>query len=117
SGDVGRDDTFGPGAWYNDWNRNTANAGHVVEALEVSGAVLDGFTIELGATGPVGTPAGNPLMYGSGLYIQGGSPRVANCVFRHNLAAFAHGGGAYCFDSGATFEGCRFAENYVHLGS
>lgn len=118
SGDVGRDDVYGAGAWYSGWNRNTANSGHVVVAEGTdSTAVLDGFVITAGATGPAGTGAGSPLMYGGGLYAVGGSPTVRNCTFTRNLAAFGSGGGVYLSDSDASFANCQFNENYVHLGS
>ncbi|HRQ73398.1 MAG TPA: GC-type dockerin domain-anchored protein [Phycisphaerales bacterium] len=118
SGDIGRDDVIGSGQyWYTTWERNSANCGHVVVGSGVDEtAVLDGFTISNGATGPDGTPAGDPLMFGSGLYVVAGCPTVRNCTFLHNLAAFAAGGAVYCLDAGPTFTGCAFLENYVHLG-
>lgn len=118
SGDIGRDDVVGSGAyWYQSWNRNTANCGHVLVAGGTDAtAVLDGFTVANGATGPDGTPAGDPLMYGSGLYIIAGSPTVRNCSFKHNIAAFAHGGAVYCQDGSPSFTNCDISENYVHLG-
>lgn len=118
SGDVGRDDVVGSGSgWYLSWNRNTANSGHVLVASGTDAtAVLDGFSVEDGATGPTGTPANDPLMYGSGVYIIAGSPTIRNCTFRHNLAAFAHGGAIYCLDGSPSITNCDILENYVHLG-
>ncbi|HMQ16605.1 MAG TPA: right-handed parallel beta-helix repeat-containing protein, partial [Phycisphaerae bacterium] len=118
SGDIGHDDVVGSGQfWYVGWNRNTANSGHVIDASGVSPlAVVDGFTLANGATGPDGTPAGHPLMYGGGIYCVGGSPTVRNCTFTHNLAAFAAGGAMYVTDGAPSIENCRFLENYVHLG-
>jgi hypothetical protein len=118
SGDIGQDDVVGSGSfWYGNWARNTANCGHVLVASGTDGtAVLDGFTVADGATGPNGTPAGDPLMYGSGIYIIGGSPTVRNCRFEHNLAAFAPGGAVYCLDGSPSFIDCEIIENYVHLG-
>lgn len=118
SGDIGRDDVVGSGAyWYSNWQRNTANCGHVLVASGTdASAVIDGFTICDGATGPDGTPSDDPLMSGSGIYIVGGSPTVRNCRFEHNLAAFAHGGAVYCRDGSPSFIGCEISENYVHLG-
>ena len=118
SGDVNQDDVGVDGAWPSNWNVTTSNCGHVVVSSGVDRtAVLDGFIIELGHTGPVGTPAGDPLMYGSGLYNVGGSPTVRNCTFRHNLAAFAHGGAVFTSDGSPAFNDCVFQQNYVHLGS
>jgi hypothetical protein len=104
--------------WYTTWDIGTANAGHVLRAEGVGpGAVLDGFTVENGATGPAGTMAGSELMFGSGLYAVSASPTIKNCVFRHNEAAFASGGGIYLLDSSPVIEDCRFVENYAHLGN
>jgi hypothetical protein len=115
--DIGQDDVVGSGAyWYTSWNRNTANSGHVVVASGTSAtAVLDGFTVANGATGPTGTSAGDALMFGSGLFCIAGSPTIRNCTFTHCLSAFAAGGGAYLWDSNATLEHCMFLENYGHL--
>lgn len=113
SGDVGHDDEFSPV-----WNIHTANSGHVVVGSGVgAGAILDGFTIMSGHTGPAGTPAGDPLMYGSGLYVIAGSPTVRNCTFMRNVAAFAAGGAIYCQDASPTITRCKFVQNWVHLGN
>lgn len=118
SGDVNQDDTGVDSAWPTNWLVHTANCGHVVDSSGVDRtAVLDGFIVELGHTGPAGTPAGDPLMFGSGLYNVAGSPTVRNCTFRHNLAGFAPGGAVYTRDGSPAFTDCRFEHNYVHLGS
>lgn len=118
SGDVGHDDVYSGGAWYQGWNINTANSGHVVDGGGVDAtAVLDGFTVTAGSTGPVGTPAGHPLMYGSGLYVVAGSPTVRHCTFTRNVAAFAAGGAIYCRDGAPSITHCRFVQNRVHLGN
>lgn len=112
SGDIGRDDTTNP------LNFNSSNSGHVVVASGVDDtAVLDGFTIEHGAYGPSGTPAGDELMFGSGLYAVDGSPTINGCVFDSNYAAFASGGGMYLWDSSPSITNCEFRNNYVHLGN
>ncbi|RMH10171.1 MAG: hypothetical protein D6695_11900, partial [Planctomycetota bacterium] len=117
SGDVNQDDTgVGPG-WPAGWAVNTPNCGHVVVASGVDrSAVLDGFIVELGHTGPAGTPSTDPLMIGSGLYIIGASPTVRHTIIRHNLAAYYAGGGVYVRDGSPLFSNCRFERNYVHLG-
>ena len=117
SGDLGQDDEYGDPVWHVGWNRHTANSAHVVTGSGCDAtAVLDGFTIEAGATGANGTPAGAPQMYGSGLYNVNGSPTIRHCTFKRNLAAFAHGGAVYNMDSSPTFEHCEFIQNWVHLG-
>ncbi|MGE0482414.1 MAG: right-handed parallel beta-helix repeat-containing protein, partial [Phycisphaerae bacterium] len=117
SGDVGHDDFYGT-PWPNGWNRNTANSGHVVDASGADGsAVIDGFHILAGATGPAGTPAGDPLMFGGGIYIVNGDPTVRNCTFQYNIAAFGSGGAIYCQDASPTITHCAFVDNYVHLGN
>lgn len=110
SGDIGRDDTFDP------YLINTANAGHVVVASGVGqSTVIDGLTIEHGAYGPAGTGAGDPLMFGSGIYSIGGSPTINNCVVRMNYSAFAAGGGAYFHDANPMITNSLFELNYGHL--
>ncbi len=117
SGDVGHDDVYG-NPWYQGWNITTANSGHVVVGSGVgASAILDGFIVTAGHTGPAGTPAGDPLMFGSGLYVIAGSPTVRHCTFSRNLAAFAAGGAIYCYDAAPSISDCAFVQNYVHLGN
>lgn len=117
NGDIAGDDIVGSGStWYANWNINTANSGHIVRASGTDAtAILDGFVIENGATGPAGTPAGSELMFGGGVYVLGGSPTIRHCTFRHCLAAFAAGGALYLWNSNAVVTDCRFIENYGHL--
>ena len=118
SGDVGGDDVYGAGVWYLGWDIHTANSAHVVTGSGTDAtAILDGFTVAAGHTGPAGTPAGSTAMYGSGLYNVAGSPTVTNCTFLRNVAAFAHGGAIYNQDSSPSITACRFVQNWVHLGS
>lgn len=122
SGDINGDDTvdtspFAP-PWPNNVILNTANAGHVVIASGVDAStVIDGFRIEKGAYGPPGTPAGDPLLYGSGIYCIDGSPTIADCDFRGNFASFGHGGAIYLHDSAASITGCTFDHNLAYQGS
>jgi len=112
SGDVGRDDTFDP------YMLNTANAGHVVVASGVgSGTVIDGVTIEYGAYGPSGTGAGNPLMFGSGIYCISGSPTINNCVIQFNYTAFAAGGGMYFLNAHPAITNTTVQYNSGHLSN
>ncbi|MCP4247814.1 MAG: S8 family serine peptidase, partial [bacterium] len=115
SGDVGQDDIYEP--WPSAWNIQTSNSAHVIVAGGTDAStLLDGFTVMAGSTGPAGTPAGSPAMYGSGIYNIGGSPTIRNCTFKYNLAAWAMGGAVYNLDGSPTITGCTFTKNYNHLG-
>lgn len=119
SGDIGRDDVVGSGSgWYYNWNIGTSNSGHVID---VSGCtpdtVVDGFTLANGSTGPAGTPAGDPLRFGGGVYASNGSPTVRNCTITHCLAGFGSGAGLYSNGGNPLVENCRFLENYAHAGA
>jgi trimeric autotransporter adhesin len=122
SGDIGNDDTvdnspFAP-PWPNNVSLNTSNSGHVVEAHGVAAsAVLDGFHVVKGAYGPAGTPAGDALLYASGVYCVGGSPTIRNCKFADNFAAFGHGGAVFLWDSNASITQCSFYHNLAYQGS
>lgn len=115
-GDVAGDDVVGSGpSFYSGWLIGS-NSGHVIDASGVdSSSILDGFVIANGATGPVGTPAGSPLMFGGGIYCVGGSPVIRHCTIKHCLGAFAAGGGIYLWNSNATISHCSIIENYGHL--
>ncbi len=115
-GDVAGDDVVGSGSFfYLGWMIGS-NSGHVVDASGVdSTAILDGFVIANGATGPTGTPAGSPLMFGGGIYCVGGHPVIRHCTITHCLAAFASGGGIYLWNSNAVISHCSIIENYGHL--
>ena len=120
SGDINNDDTteFSSLGWPYTVRLNTANAGHVV-VVDGGGApaTIDGFRIERGAYGPPGTPAGDPLLYGSGIYAVGARVVVNDCAFADNFAAFGHGGAIYLFDADATITNCTFDHNLAHQGS
>ncbi len=115
SGDVGGDDTFNGTAWtlvYGD----LGNSGHVLDATGVDAStVIDGFTISQGGIGPPGTFATDPLLWGSGLYMPGGSATVRRCRFLSNRAAFGPGAGAYVYNGSPVFENCRFEYNACHI--
>jgi hypothetical protein len=117
NGDIGGDDIVGAGAfWYTTWNINSANSGHIVTANGTDAtAILDGFIVANGSTGPAGTPAGSELMFGGGLYAVDASPTIRNCTFTHCLAAFAAGGAMYLWNSNAVVTDCHFVENYGHF--
>ncbi len=115
SGDVGGDDTFDGSQWVLVFG-DLGNSGHVLDATGVDAStVIDGFTISQGWIGPAGTISTNPLLWGSGLYMPGGSATVRNCRFLSNRAAFGPGAGAYVYDGSPVFENCRFEYNTCHI--
>lgn len=87
------------------------NCHHVVTAVNTSStAVLDGFTIQGGHA--FGSSSPGASTYGGGLYIDGASPVIRNCLIAGNAAAF-YGGGIYCRgDCAPTFIDCVLADNW-----
>lgn len=104
SGDLNADD--GP-----DFEHNEENSYHVVtgSGTDRSG-VLDGFTITSGhADGDY------PENLGGGLNNVGGSPTLANCIFRENSAS--SGAGVRNADQGHPgFTDCTFMGNVANYG-
>lgn len=84
----------------------TDNSFHVVSASHVSSsAVLDGFRITLGYAN-----GADPNNKGGGIFIDGGSPTVTNCVFEGNYAFF--GGGVYALGTNSLrLTNCLFMNN------
>ena len=72
---------------------------------EGSGSVVQGFTIRNGYFG----------QYGGGIYIDGSSPTIANCIFE-NCSAVSNGGGLYCSASSSLIINCLFTGNFSHYG-
>ncbi len=81
------------------------NSYHVVTGGGVEAtAILDGFVISGGcADGPY------PHNNGAGMYSTGGSPTLANCIFKRNSARL--GGGLYGTGGNPTVIRCVFQEN------
>lgn len=67
---------------------------HVVRAVNVTGSVLDGFTIEKGQANS-GT---SPDERGAGLYVAGSDITLTNIQIRNNTATY--GAGIYCTTNG-----------------
>ncbi|MBN1362903.1 MAG: hypothetical protein JW993_20055 [Sedimentisphaerales bacterium] len=82
------------------------NSYHVITARSVrSAAVLDGFTI----TG--GIANGNEsYSSGGGVYVEGGSPTIANCIVQDNAAA-DEGGGMFSHNASPVMSTCTFHAN------
>lgn len=96
----------------NDWRivKATAiDAGGLGRAVtfnngEDANSILSGFTITGGAA--VGT--GNDS--GGGIYCDGASPIIQNCVVKNSYAE-RHGGGTFAIDSSVHISNCIFTEN------
>jgi predicted outer membrane repeat protein len=74
------------------------NSVHVVGSVKTDAtAVLDGFVIESAVD--------------SGLYNQGGSPQITNCVFRRCSGQAYGGGGLTCDGGQPLLSNCLFEEN------
>lgn len=92
---------------------------HIVQAINVTNCLLDGFTIRRGnAAGPT---AGY-LYNGAGMLIIGGSPRVYNCLFTNNVASNGSDGrgaaiAAYSVTNpAAVISNCLFVLNTSRMG-
>jgi len=112
SGDLKGDD--GP-----NFINNDENSYHVVIASRTDpNTFLNGFTITNGnANGPKGPKGqGDKQRYGGGMYNDGGSPTLMNCVFRYN-SAIGYGGGT-CMRNGSrpTLINCKFMRNLAGAG-
>ncbi|MEQ1634060.1 MAG: right-handed parallel beta-helix repeat-containing protein, partial [Planctomycetota bacterium] len=108
TGDLDHDDAIpGGSGWYNSAGSYLGNSCHVVTADAVDAtAVIDGFTVEGGASGLGGSASGSG---GAGVRATQASPTIANCHFRHNYAV---GGGAlFASGGGPVVRDCRFEEN------
>lgn|GEM_PF-3437313 len=66
-------------------------------------ALLDGFTVANGKTR-------NLFEHGAGMYNNGASPTVQNCIFTNNLAQ-GEGGGVYNVGCSPVFINCTFSGN------
>jgi len=113
SGDLAGDDT--PVARIADLtgdSHRADNVYHVVTLSETdSSSVLDGFTITGGIA--MDTELPDKLGCGGGIYNDGGSATVRNCIIYHNAADY-HGGGIYNSGPGSpTFVTCVVAENWA----
>ncbi len=106
SGDLNGDD--GP-----DFANTMEDSFHVLTGSQTDAtAVLDGFTIT-GGNADGWREVGNNS--GGGMYIDSGSPTLANCIFRRNLAT-AHGGGMHNGSGNPSLVGCTFSENVGKYG-
>jgi hypothetical protein len=115
------------------WDPTSINGpGAVRCAYLADGAVLNGFTLQNGATRATGDPyMGGPLESGGGIYCTSANGVAFNCVLSNNSAIYGgglvngtlnnslvygnhanYGGGAYS----ATLNNCTVLENYLPLG-
>jgi parallel beta-helix repeat protein len=86
---------------------NGSGAYHVVQCVSSEGSdtILEGFTVTGGNAN-----GGWPNDRGGGMYNQGSSPTVINCIFTSN-AATGYGGGMSNNSSSPTVTGCTFEGN------
>jgi len=87
---------------------NSVVNGHIVDASNTNAsAVLDGFIIQNGSAPDdvIGGVGGS----GGGIFIQNGSPTIANCKVMHNTARL--GSGVIVVDGSPTFIGCDISLN------
>jgi len=94
------------------------NSYHVVTGSGTDAtAVLDGVTVTLGQADVPTFPTEDSK--GAGMYVQGGSPTIRNCLFRRNDAR-EQGGGLYVSTGSPQVTGCTFddnrARNYLDAG-
>jgi hypothetical protein len=88
-------------------NNSTDNTYHVFYNSGLnSTAVLDGFTI----TGGKANVGGYPANAGAGMFNDGASPSLVNCIFANN-AAGGDGGGMLNLNSSAAITNCVFSGN------
>ena len=78
-----------------------------------SNTVLDGFTLTAGAATETVLDQGNNKRSGGAIFNSNGSPMIANCIFKNNMA---HDGGAiYNFsnkgESSPSIVNCQFVDN------
>ena len=94
-----------------DFENNEENSYHVVTGSSTdASAVHDGFTI---TRGNANTESG-PNRFGGGMYSNGGSPTVMNCIFSGNRAQF--GGGMLNDNSSPMVNNCTFSGNRAQFG-
>lgn len=99
-----------------DPNSKDGNSSHVVTCTgEGNAAVLEGVTITRGYSS-YGVVHGNRGK-GGGLYCQGGSPQLIDCIFTDNYA-WGGGGGAVHVSSGSypVFTRCIWEDNDARIG-
>jgi len=112
-----------PGLFVTRYMHHVVTAGTPINGIDET-TTLDGFTITAGlADGP--EPEFISHDRGAGLYNDGGSPIIANCVFRNNEAvpdpenaiARSLGGGMYDANGDATLINCMFNVNRADRGA
>ncbi len=90
-----------------DCEENPDTRGFIFQNQESNDSVLDGFTIKNGIH-----------TLGAGIYCNGASPTIKNCVVTKNRAGnpanfTGKGGGIYCKNSSALIEECTITHNFV----
>jgi hypothetical protein len=114
SGDLFEDDR--PSARMPDMIDNWHRFDNSLHVVTISGtdatAVLDGFTISGGMAEDTDEP--DLLGSGGGIYSDGGSATIRNCLITDNVAAY-YGAGVYCRSPGTvTLIGCTVTNNWAN---
>ena len=79
---------------------------------ETSGSVLDGFTLQNGI-GNNEDPDDNGTFYryGGGIYCEGSSPTISNCIITDNESYGGGGGGIFCYNASPLFFNTTISDN------
>ena len=75
-------------------------------------SILQGFTLRNGI-GNDEDPDGNGSFYtyGGGIYCEGSSPLIRDCIIKNNSANEGGGAGIFCYNASPVFQGCTITEN------
>lgn len=115
SGDLAGDDVDANDVWELEEHARSRfeNSLHVVTGGGVGEtAVLSGVVITGGDASSGYDYVEEPDRHGGGVYIHGGSPTIAECIFRQNRS-WSGGGGMYARLSGAVIVRCKFICNFA----
>jgi hypothetical protein len=79
---------------------------HVVTALDVDYALIDGFTI----TGGSADSGSDDDTYGGGVFVDSSNVTINNCIIRDNYA-YNWGGGVFVYYGSASISSCQISNN------
>jgi parallel beta-helix repeat protein len=78
--------------------------------------ILEGFTLTHGDPYETAERSGpyEGMYWGGGMYNEGSSPTVTNCVFTYNSSSMSSGGGMWNESANPTVTNCLFIRNHAH---